>query len=180
METKLLEGVLFAAAKPMSYEVLSDVFDVPIAEIKHQVIELNKKLALRDAGITVREVENNIELVTVPECGQYIEKIRTREENLSKASLETLAIVAFKQPITKTEVEELRGVNCERILKQLQAKGLIVDLGRKEVVGRPILYGTSETFLRSVGAASLDELKSEFDEIDTTSISIEMATLFEE
>lgn len=162
MEIGLIEGVLFAAAKPISYAELAAIFDVSERDVKEGVKELEQKLAEVGSGLAIREVEDAVELVTVPECGKYIEKIRKREEKLSSAAVETLAIIAFKQPITKTEIEEIRGVNCEKVLKQLQSKNFIEDLGRKEVLGRPILYGTTSKFLTSVGISSLEELKVEY------------------
>ena len=80
---------------------------------------------------------------------------------MSHAALETLAVIAFKQPVTKAEIEEVRGVNCDRLLKQLLSRQLITELGHKDTIGRPIIYGTTEEFLRSIGVNSIDELHEE-------------------
>lgn len=165
MEIGLLEGVLFAAAKPMTYDELAAIFAISEDEIKEMLTLLQNKLEEVNSGLMIRKVEEAVELVTRPECGEYIEKIRKREEKLSSAAVETLAIIAFKQPITKTEIEEIRGVNCEKVLKQLQSKDFIEDLGRKEVLGRPIIYGTTTKFLVSAGVKSLEELKEEYRDI---------------
>ena len=86
--------------------------------------------------------------------------------------METLAVIAFKQPITKGEVEEFRGVNCEKVLKQLLARDMIVELGRKETIGRPVIYGTSDNFLRTVGANSIEELQQSMPLSEGLSIDI--------
>lgn len=174
MELGLIEGVLFAAAKPISYVDLAAIFEISEEEIKEKIKDLEKQLQNTKSGLALRQVEESVELVTVPACGKYIEKIRKREERLSSAAVETLAIIAFKQPITKTEIEEVRGVNCEKVLKQLQAKNFIEDLGRKDVLGKPILYGTTSKFLTSVGVSSLDELKEEYQNRSLIEDSVEL------
>ncbi|MBF1761893.1 MAG: SMC-Scp complex subunit ScpB, partial [Veillonella sp.] len=120
-------------------------------------------LETSDRGLRIRKTGAGIELVTAPDCGTYLQKVRRKEDKLSKAALETLAVVAFKQPVTKSEVEELRGVNCEKVLKQLLSRALITELGHKDTVGRPTLYGTTDEFLRSVGIDSIDDLQASLD-----------------
>ncbi len=158
IEPKYLEAVLFVAAKPVPLDVLKEVFQVDEENILALIEALRRSLVERDAGIRIRCIEDTVELVNDVSCTAVVAKIRQREEVLGRAALETLAIVAFKQPLTKAEVEEIRGVNCERLLKQLLHKELIMEVGRKEGPGRPILYGTTETFLRSIGKESVSDL----------------------
>ena len=90
--------------------------------------------------------------------------------------METLAVIAYKQPITKAEIEEVRGVNSDKVIKQLLSRALIAELGHKDTVGRPILYGTTDEFLRSTGVTSIDDLHKELDtaEADATSIPVDI------
>ena len=159
VEFHQLEAVLFAAASPLSMDTLSDIFEVYIPEIEDVVSAYEELLIQERRGIRIRRSAAGIELVSAQECSEFVGKIRHRDEKLSGAAMETLAVVAFKQPITKGEIEEFRGVNCEKVLKQLLARDMIIELGRKETIGRPVIYGTSENFLRTVGANSLEELQ---------------------
>lgn len=174
-----LEAVLFAAVTPLSVRELSEIFEVEEENILTSIDKLLSWQEEASSGLRVRLVGDSVDLVTYSKASLYIEKIRMKEERLSKACLETLAVIAFKQPITKAEIEEFRGVNCERVLKQLLDKGLIDSLGRKHVIGRPILYGTTEHFLRSIGAHSLEELQLDIkdvgiaQEVESTMVAME-------
>lgn len=155
-----IEAVLFSAAKPMDLETLADIFDLSTQAMKEHVDAYASSLEKEERGLRIRKTGAGIELVTAPACSPYLQKVRRKEDKLSTAALETLAVVAFKQPVTKSEVEELRGVNCEKVLKQLLSRSLITELGHKDTVGRPTLYGTTDEFLRSVGIASIDDLQA--------------------
>ena len=156
-----IEAVLFSAAKPMSLDVLAEVFSVTPQTMEVALSQYEKALVQEARGIRIRRSGAGIELVTAPETGRYVSRIRQREDKLSAAAMETLAVVAFKQPVTKAEIEEIRGVNSEKVLKQLLNRDLIAELGRKDTVGRPVLFGTTDTFLRSVGISSIDTLQRE-------------------
>ncbi len=118
-------------------------------------------------GIRVRVSGAGVELVSVSESAPYVGHIRKREDKLSNAAMETLAVIAYKQPITKAEIEEVRGgVNSDKIIKQLLTRSLIAELGHKDTVGRPILYGTTDEFLRSAGVESIDALHQEVSETE--------------
>ena len=159
IEFQQLEAVLFAAATPLTVETLADIFEVYVPEIEQAVSAYEETLVQERRGIRIRKSASGIELVSAQECSEFVTEIRHRDEKLSGAAMETLAVIAFKQPITKGEVEEFRGVNCEKVLKQLLARDMIVELGRKETIGRPVIYGTSDNFLRTVGANSIEELQ---------------------
>lgn len=156
-----IEAVLFSAAKPMPLDVLAEVFSVTPQTMEVALSQYEKALVQEARGIRIRRSGAGIELVTAPEAGRYVSRIRQREDKLSAAAMETLAVVAFKQPVTKAEIEEIRGVNSEKVLKQLLNRDLIAELGRKDTVGRPVLFGTTDTFLRSVGISSIDTLQRE-------------------
>ena len=156
-----IEAVLFSAAKPMPLDILAGVFSVTPETMEAALSQYEKALVQEARGIRIRRSGAGIELVTAPEAGRYVSRIRQREDKLSAAAMETLAVVAFKQPVTKAEIEEIRGVNSEKVLKQLLNRDLIAELGRKDTVGRPVLFGTTDTFLRSVGISSIDTLQRE-------------------
>lgn len=156
-----IEAVLFSAAKPVPLALLSELFECNEGYIKAILDELETLLVNEKRGLRLKLSGLGYELVSAPESSVYVSKIRQKEDRLSPAAMETLAVVAFKQPVTKSEIEEIRGVNCEKVLKQLLSRDLIAELGRKETIGRPLLYGTTDTFLRSVGIESIDNLKEE-------------------
>ncbi|WP_437128994.1 SMC-Scp complex subunit ScpB [Veillonella magna] len=145
----------------MPLDILAEVFSVTPETMEVALSQYEKALVQEARGIRIRRSGAGIELVTAPEAGRYVSRIRQREDKLSAAAMETLAVVAFKQPVTKAEIEEIRGVNSEKVLKQLLNRDLIAELGRKDTVGRPVLFGTTDTFLRSVGISSIDTLQRE-------------------
>ena len=152
-----LEAVLFAAATPLSVDTLADIFEVHVPTMEEAVLRYEQALVEEGRGIRIRTSASGIELVSAQECSEYVTKIRHRDEKLSGPAMETLSVIAFKQPITKGEIEEFRGV------KQLLARDMIVESGRKETIGRPVIYGTSDNFLRTVGANSIEELQHSLD-----------------
>lgn len=158
MNEAALEAVLFAAAKPLSIATLANILEVTENEVKGMVKDLTEQLDTAHRGIQVRVSGAGVELITNTAYGDIVGRMRKQEDNLSSAAMETLAIIAFKQPVTKAEIEEMRGVNSERIIKQLVSRELVCELGHKDTIGRPILYGTTTEFLRTLGITSLDEL----------------------
>lgn len=173
IEFQQLEAVLFAAATPLTVDTLADIFEVYVPEVERAIKAYEASLIQERRGIRIRKSASGIELVSAQECSEFVTKIRHRDEKLSGAAMETLAVIAFKQPITKGEVEEFRGVNCEKVLKQLLVRDMIVELGRKETIGRPVIYGTSDNFLRTVGANSIEELQQSMPLSETLSINTE-------
>ncbi len=159
IESKYLEALFFAAVHPLSLEECMQVFDSSLEDTVESLHRFERELEEQQRGLRLRRTGDSFELVTAQDCSSVVTKIRQREEKLSAPALETLAVIAFKQPITRAEVEEIRGVNCERMIKLLLEKELILDMGRKPVLGRPLLYGTTEQFLRAVGMESMDALK---------------------
>lgn len=163
-ETSLLahlEAVLFSAAKPVPIALLGELFDCTPQAVESLLEAYGNQLVTAKRGLRLKVSGVGAELVSAPESSEYVSKIRQREDRLSQAAMETLAVIAFKQPVTKSEIEAVRGVNCEKVLKHLVSRDLVMELGRKESIGRPVLYGTTDTFLRSVGIESVETLKQE-------------------
>lgn len=156
-----LEAVLFSAAKPVPIALLGELFDCATEDAEALLEQYANWLVVDKRGLRLKVSGVGAELVSAPESSEYVSKIRQREDRLSPAAMETLAVIAFKQPVTKSEIEEVRGVNCEKVLKHLVSRDLVMELGRKESIGRPVLYGTTDTFLRSVGIESVETLKRE-------------------
>ena len=166
LPTMHLEAVLFAAAKPISIDMLEEVFGLSRDDIQAYINELKRELEDQHRGIRLRISGAGVELVSAIESTEYVGHIRKREDKLSNAAMETLAVIAYKQPITKAEIEEVRGVNSDKIIKQLLTRSLIAELGHKDTVGRPILYGTTDEFLRSAGVESIEALHQEVSETE--------------
>ena len=156
-----LEAVLFAAALPVEISVLAEIFETDTASIEAGLHRLADALVSGRRGIALRVTGAGAELVTSTECAYHVEKIRKKEAILSPAATETLAVIAFRQPITRAEIEEIRGVNCERMIRLLVDKKLVRDTGKRDTIGRPTLYGTTEAFLRYAGIEAIEELNSE-------------------
>lgn len=154
-----LESVLFANGDPVTLAQLSDILQTDEQNVLELIEQLKQILDARASGLSLIAVAGGYQLVTRAENYEYVERLsQTRDKQLSQAAMETLSIVAFKQPITKQEIEKIRGVRIERVMARLLELGLICEIGRKNVVGRPILYGTTEVFLQCFGLNDLKDL----------------------
>ena len=157
--TAVLEAVMFAAGDPMSMEDLADILHADLLTVQNLTTRLQKELDERHSGLTIRRVAGGLQLATRPELYPVVERLsQVVDRKLSAPTMETLSIIAFKQPITKQEIEHIRGVRIERALSKLIELELISEVGRKQVLGRPILYGTTDTFLRTFGLDALEDL----------------------
>ncbi len=159
---KAVEAVLFASPEPVPLARLEQVF-APEGLSRADLVKALGALseALEDRGIELREVAGGYQLRTRPEMAPFLARLEVpRPVRFSRAALETLAIVAYRQPVTRAEVEEVRGVDCGGVLRSLLEKGLVRILGKKDVPGRPLLYGTTRKFLEVFGLSSLTELPS--------------------
>lgn len=156
-----MEGLLFLSGQPLTVKEICQHTGWTADETATVATEL--KLSLEDAkrGLTVLRVAGGYQLVTKPMLHPYIQWVRTSTTDLTPMALEVLAIIAFKQPITRAEIEKLRGVSSERVLNTLMQEGLITELGRKEGPGRPIIYGTTPYFLECMGMNSLADLQEQ-------------------
>ncbi len=156
-----LEALLFAAGDPLPVKTIAEIFEGNDETFAEKLIAAyEKELADRKkGGLTLRRVAGGVQLVTKESCFPTVAKLgETRDRRLTTPAMETLSVIAYKQPITKQEIEDIRGVRVERSIAKLTELGLIDERGRKSTIGRPILYGTTERFLECFGLNSLDEL----------------------
>jgi segregation and condensation protein B len=155
---KIIEGLLFVAAEPVSVNHLASVTERRVEEVEQALWQLKADCYKR--GIRLQQLGQKVQLVTAPELTDYIERLLglSLSGKLSTAALETLAIVAYRQPITRPEIEAIRGVNSDGVLRTLLSKGLVEEVGRLDTVGHPMLFGTTFEFLRYFGLADLYEL----------------------
>jgi len=154
----ILEALLFASGSPLSLDKIQEVLE---GVSRHEVRKIIQDLQCRytGGGIQILEVAGGYMMATRAELHPWVQKLHSsRPAKLSRAALETLALVAFRQPITRAEIEEVRGVSVDGVLRTLFERNLIRIVGRKAVVGRPILYGTTKEFLRYFGFRDLSEL----------------------
>lgn len=155
-----IESLLFAWGDSLSLKKISNILEITIEEAKEGMKELQDDYQEDKKGIYILEVNNSYQFTTARKNYEYIQKLCKISSNkgLSKVGAEVLAIVAYKQPITKFEIDQIRGVNSDKAITQLLERELIVIKGRLEKIGRPIIYGTSEMFLKSFGFKSIKEL----------------------
>lgn len=155
---KNLEALLFSSPEPLSPKKLGDILGISPKDVKKLVDELNREYKESDRSFTIKEVAQGFIMLTLPEYGDLIEKLRGKRGKLSRSALLTLAIIAYKQPITKAEIDEIRGVDSGWVIRNLLDMGLIKVVGRKETVGRPSLYATTDDFLKAFNLRSLKDL----------------------
>ena len=158
-----LESILFAAGDAVKKKDLVRIMDLKANDLE-EIIELySLELKSKKRGMRLLVLENRIQLGTKEINTPYLKELLgvNERQSLSKGALECLSIVAFKQPVTRVEVDEIRGVNSDYVIQKLQEKGLIKVIGRKEAPGRPKLYGTTDEFLIQFGFSSLKEMKEE-------------------
>lgn len=157
--TGALEAVLFAAGEPVSVAELADLLQLDKPQVWELVSELKQSCEAESRGLMLRETAGCFQLVTKPVYYSILLGLGCKKEvKLTNASLETLAIVAFKQPVTRAEMEAIRGVKVDGVLNTLLDLGLVVEAGRKKALGNPILYATTDKFLMVFGLNSLEEL----------------------
>ncbi|MEE8346349.1 MAG: SMC-Scp complex subunit ScpB [Dehalococcoidia bacterium] len=154
----IVESVLFVADEPVEVSALARIADGSLDDVERAVETLAADCRLR--GVRIQRTESAVQMVTAPEATPYVERFLGVEEDhrLSHAALETLAIIAYKQPITRPVIEAIRGVNCDRALASLRARGLISEVGRADSAGRPYLFGTTFRFLEYFGLEKPDDL----------------------
>ena len=154
-----LEAVLFAAAKPLGLRALAGHVGVAEAQARRALAELAAHLDAHGHGTTLVEIGGGFQLLTRPEHADAVAALQSpRQSPLSRAALETLSIVAFRQPVTRAAIDELRGVHSEGAISTLLERGLIEEGGRADAPGRPYLYGTTRRFLEHFGLRALEDL----------------------
>ena len=158
----ILEAILVASDQPVSADRLADAAGegVTVGLVKKAVEELLADYDAQGRAFTIEEVAGGYQLFTRPEYNKYLKPLLRahQQARLTQAALETLAIIAYKQPVPRVEVEDIRGVACGDMIRALMEKGLVRIAGRSEQLGRPLLYGTTKKFLQAFGLGSVKDL----------------------
>ena len=177
----VIESLLFVSGEPLSIKDITNALESNIKVVKEVLDEMVLEYDNDKRGIKLISINGEYQLVTKAENGDYIQKLlkKNKRQSLSQASLESLAIIAYKQPITRVDIDEIRGVKSESAMQRLIEKDLIKEVGRLEVPGRPILFGTTEEFLRQFGLRELNELPSLDIYNEDDSIIEEMSSIVE-
>jgi|LAHS01.1.fsa_nt_gb segregation and condensation protein B len=159
----VLESLMFAWGEPLSINEISKILNLPANSIMSVLKEMMDECNGNDArGLIIQKFGNSYQLTTKRENYEYIQNLlqSTVNKSLSTAAMEILSIIAYKQPVTKVEIELIRGVKCSQVVKGLLDKGLIKEAGKLDKPGRPTIYATTDEFLRHFGLSSIDELPS--------------------
>jgi segregation and condensation protein B len=156
----VVEAVLFASDEPLREARLADIVGTSVSQIRQHIKSLNNKYQANNNAFRIEQIAGGYQMMTLSSYNHWLQKLlRVRDAGkLSPAALETLAIIAYKQPIIRADIETIRGVTVGEIIRTLMYKGLVKIIGRAEVVGRPLLYGTTKKFLEVFGLNSLKDL----------------------
>ncbi len=155
-----IEAVLFSTGEPVPIRQLAELFEVSIHDVRQAVEELRLDYVNSGRAYRIEDISGGVQILTLPRFEPWIRRYlsKARDSRLSAAAFETLAVIAYKQPITKADLEAIRGVQCAPILKTLMDRNLIKVVGREDTLGKPLLYGTTKRFLESFGLPSLSGL----------------------
>ena len=166
--TSAFESMMFTWGDPLQVKDAAEVFNISKEEALECFLELQQEYEQEGRGIVIRRINQSFQFVTREENADYVRSLCTpvKVKKLSQSALEVLAIVAYKQPVTKGEIEAIRGIKCDRVMEGLMKKELVCEKGRAEAIGRPILYGTTDTFLKNFGFSSIKDLP-EIDDIES-------------
>ena len=156
----VLEAILFTMGDSVEIDRLAEVIEEDRQTTEDILKEMDQEYRKEEKGIRLTTLDNSVQLCTKGELYEYLVKIATtpKKNTLTDTLLETLSIVAYKQPVTRLEIEKVRGVSCDHAVNKLLEYDLITEVGRLDAPGRPLLFGTTEQFLRSFGVKSLDDL----------------------
>ena len=163
--TNIIESILFVSGTQVLISDIAEKLEVSESEVKNAVKELSKKYG-EDSGIQLLVFNKKLQFCSNPNYSNEVSSVLNpiKERELSKSMLEAAAIIAYKQPVTRIDLEEIRGVNSEYVIQKLLELGIIEPVGRKDAVGRPVLFGTTDNFLKRFQISSLDELP-DYDEL---------------
>jgi len=155
-----LEAIIFAAGAPVPVDRMAQALEISEKEVNTAVDRLIEKYSDISFGVQIIRLGNNVQMCSKKQYGESVRKVMDLKRNvpLSQAAFEVLAVIAYNEPVTKAFVEQVRGVDCSGVIGSLCAKGLVEERGRLELPGRPLIYGTTDNFLRCFGISSLDEL----------------------
>lgn len=156
----IIESMLFVWGEPLPIHKLAAILDLNRREVRELVQEMADEYEQDGRGVRIIEVDKHYQLTTAPENYEWLQELSTKSKSkgLSHSSLEVLAIIAYRQPITRAEIEQIRGVKCEKPINHLLDRELIEEQGRLDRIGKPIIYGTTKMFLSGFGFSSLKEL----------------------
>jgi len=156
----IIESILYVSGEPVKLDDIQGILDITALELEQLVDELIREYDTRKSGLCLKRYGSHIHLSTRSDYAAYIVKMLQpiQKQNVSQSAMETLAIIAYRQPVTKAQVEAIRGVKCDYSIQSLCKKGLIIGAGRLDMPGKPILYETTDGFLRHLGLSSLNEL----------------------
>jgi segregation and condensation protein B len=156
----VVEAVLFASDEPLTEARLADIVGVPAKQIRQLITNLNEKYQASNNAFRIEKIASGFQMLTLSPYNCWLEKlVRVRDDSrLSAAAMETLAIIAYKQPVIRADIEAIRGVAAGELIRSLIYKGLVKIVGRAEVLGRPMLYGTTKKFLQTFGLDSIKDL----------------------
>jgi segregation and condensation protein B len=160
---RTIEALLIATDEPLSMQKIAEIVNVTQDDIRRYVDELNQEYQATGRAFEIKEIAGGFQIYTLPEFAEQVGALHDRKTGLSKAALETLAIIAYHQPITRGEIEKVRGVDSTGVLMTLLQRGLIKTRGRLPLPGRPIQYGTTKEFLRYFGIKDIVDLPREED-----------------
>ncbi len=156
----VMEAVLFTMGDSVEIARLAETIEEDVKKTKEILEDMKQRYEKENRGITLIELEESVQLCTKPQMYEYLVKVAKTPKKfvLTDTLLETLSIIAYKQPVTRLEIEKIRGVSCDHAVNRLLEFNLITEVGRLDAPGRPLLFGTTEEFLRSFGVKSLDDL----------------------
>lgn len=156
----IVEAILFVTGNAVEKKEICRALEITEGELEETLDALESGYDFDRRGLRLLRFGAHVQLATRPDYAPYVEKLLqpVQKQSLSQAVMETLAVIAYRQPVTKAEIEQVRGVKCDYSVQSLMTKGLIEEVGRKETLGRPILYGTTDAFLRHFCISSLSEL----------------------
>lgn len=172
MDTKevksIIEALLFTWGDPLNISDIASILEIDKKELHNILQEMMDDFDYNMRGIRIIKINNSYQMGTRSEHFEWIKKLANQkpEKALSNAALETLSIIAYRQPVIKSDIEAIRGVRCDKVIETLLEKNLIEEMGRMDRVGRPILYGTTESFLKAFGLECLKDLPALKDNID--------------
>ncbi len=156
----IIEAILFVSGEPMNVSVLAHALNLTVSELNVGLDALRDEYISQQRGLRLQRFGDSVQLTACAEAAAYIQRVLQppTKQSLSSSAMETLSVVAYRQPVTKGEIEAVRGVKCDYAVQSLLNKGLIEEAGRRETLGRPVEYRTTEKFLMHLGIESLDEL----------------------
>lgn len=156
----VIESILFTMGDSVELSKLAEVLELDKKEVKDIIEQMQKNYEAEDRGITITELDGAYQMCTKPQMYDYLIKVAKQPKHyaLTDVLLETLSIIAYKQPITRAEIEKIRGVSCSHAVSRLVDYNLVCELGRLDAPGWPLLFGTTEEFLRTFGVSSIEEL----------------------